>query len=124
MQICVTRVTRIVKTGYLGLAKSSKCVPCRKGQRIAIMILSGRGYSNTKGAWIPMRKEVRNKRKQSAARPSNSANRIKPGLLNLDQILIAQGILTQSSDRQAVARALGLPDRKRSADIPHPSDSK
>ena len=59
-----------------------------------------------------MRQEVRNARKQSRTRRSNSVIRLKPGLLNLDQILIAQGILTQTSDRQAIAMALGLADRK------------
>ena len=75
-----------------------------------------RGYSTTKGAWIPMRQEVRNVKKQSRKRPSNSAIRLEPGLLNLDQILIAQGILTKTSDRQAVAMALGLADRKMAID--------
>ena len=59
-----------------------------------------------------MRQKVRNKKKQSQTRPSNSAIRLEPGLLNLAQILIAQGILTQTSDRQAIAMALGLADRK------------
>jgi hypothetical protein len=63
-----------------------------------------------------MRQEVRNVKKQSRKRPPNSAIRLEPGLLNLDQILIAQGILTQTSDRQAVAMALGLADRKKAAD--------
>jgi hypothetical protein len=63
-----------------------------------------------------MRQQVRNAKKQSQTRRSNSAVRFEPGLLNLDQILISQGILTQTSDRQAVAMALGLADRKKSAD--------
>jgi len=63
-----------------------------------------------------MRQEVRNVKKQSRKRPSNSAIRLEPGLLNLDQILIAQGILTKTSDRQAVAMALGLADRKMAID--------
>jgi hypothetical protein len=63
-----------------------------------------------------MRQSVRNAKKQSQIRRSNSAIRLEPGLLNLDQILIAQGILTQTSDRQAVAMALGLADRKKAAD--------
>jgi hypothetical protein len=63
-----------------------------------------------------MRQQVRNAKKQSRTRPSNSAIRFEPGLLNLDQILISQGILTQTSDRQAVAMALGLADRKKSTD--------
>jgi hypothetical protein len=74
-----------------------------------------RGYSATKGAWIPMRQEVRNAKKQSRTGRSNSVIRLEPGLLNLDQVLIAQGILTQTSDRQAVAMALGLADRKSAA---------
>jgi hypothetical protein len=63
-----------------------------------------------------MRQQVRNAKKQSLTRRSNSAVRFEPGLLNLDQILISQGILTQTSDRQAVAMALGLADRKKSTD--------
>jgi hypothetical protein len=59
-----------------------------------------------------MRQEVRNAKKQSRTRRSNAVIHLKPGLLNLDQILIAQGILTQTSDRQAIAMALGLADRK------------
>jgi hypothetical protein len=109
MHIYVTRVTGFVKTGYVSLAKSSKSVPAAKASGL-------QSYSYSKGAWIAMRQEVRNKKKQSRTRPSNSAIHLKPGLLNLDQILIAQGILTQSSDRQAVARALGLADRNRPAD--------
>jgi hypothetical protein len=63
-----------------------------------------------------MRQEVRNIKKQSRRRPSKSAIRLEPGLLNLAQILIAQGILTQTSDRKAVAVALGLADRKTAVD--------
>jgi hypothetical protein len=63
-----------------------------------------------------MRQSVRNAKKQSQIRRSNSAIHLEPGLLNLDQILIAQGILTATSDRQAIAMALGLADRKNAAD--------
>jgi hypothetical protein len=59
-----------------------------------------------------MRHAVRNAKKQSQTRRSNTDIRLKPGLLNLDQILIGQGILTQTSDKQAIALALGLADRR------------
>jgi hypothetical protein len=59
-----------------------------------------------------MRQEVRKAKKQPQTRSSNSAVLVKPGLRNLDQILIGQGILTETSDRQAVAAALGLADRQ------------
>ena len=64
-----------------------------------------------------MRQAPRNAKEQSQTRRSDSVIRLEPGLQNLDQILIAQGILTQASDRQAVAMALGLADRKKTDSI-------
>jgi hypothetical protein len=64
-----------------------------------------------------MRQAARNAKKQPQMHRSNSVIRLEPGLRNLDQILIAQGILTQTSDRQAVAMALGLADRKKAGTI-------
>jgi|GEM_PF-3470682 len=65
----------------------------------------------------PMKQAVRNAKKQTQTRRSKPVIRLEPGLQNLDQILIAQGILTQTSDKYAVAMALGLADRKKATDF-------
>jgi hypothetical protein len=59
-----------------------------------------------------MRQKGRKAKKQPQTLCTNSDSLPKPELLNLDQILIGQGILTQASDRQAIALALGLADRR------------
>jgi len=55
-----------------------------------------------------------NSKKQS--RPRNTA-KTSIGtrgsiLMDIEQILIGEGILTRGSDREAIARALGLSDRR------------
>ena len=55
-----------------------------------------------------------NSKKQNRSRPNPKANAATRGsiLMDIEQILIGEGILTRGSDRAAIARALGLSDRR------------
>jgi len=91
-----------------------------EGHRIALAqgacaALSDMKNFRRKGVDMRPKQDVRqNSKKQSRTRNNAKASVGSKGsiLMDIEQILIGEGILTRGSDREAIAKALGLSDRR------------